>query len=157
MNRVALIALAGLCLATSAQPVVAQTPTLAGTWKLNVAKSRYSPAPMPRAESVTYEAAGQSFTYVVTATEADGSPTRHTGTLVFDGKDYPTSGSPDYDAVSTKQIDPYTGETDRKKNGKVVQVAMRVLSRDGKTMTLTTKGSNAKGQTIDNVGVYDRQ
>lgn len=137
--------------------LAAQTPSLVGTWTLNTSKSKYTPGPMPRSESVTYEAAPQGVTYTVTATEADGSPTRHTGKLIYDGKDYPTSGSPDYDAVATRQIDPYTGETTRKKGGKVVQTARRVLSKDGKTLTLTTKGTNARGQSIDNVGVYERQ
>lgn len=154
-SRVALCALFGFCMAVA--PVVGQTPSLAGTWTLNPAKSKYTPGPMPRSESVTYESTGQSVKYTVTATEADGSPTRHTGSLVYDGKDYPTAGSPDYDAVATRQIDAYTGETTRKKNGKVVQTAVRVLSKDGKTLTLTTKGTNARGASIDNVAVYERQ
>ena len=135
----------------------APAPSLAGTWKMNVAKSTYSPRPVPKSETVTYESSTDGFTYKVTATEADGSPTNLTGALHFDGKDVPTTGSPDYDTVATRRIDANTSETTRKKNGKVVQTVRRVLSRDGRTLTLTTTGSNARGDSIKNVGVYERQ
>jgi hypothetical protein len=45
----------------------------------------------------------------------------------------------------------------RKKAGKQVQTYSRVVSKDGKTMTVTVKGTNAKGQTINNVSVYEKQ
>jgi len=155
--RAAIAFLAEVFLVVSVAPVAAQTPSLAGTWKLNVTKSKYMPRPVPKSESVTYESSKDGFTYKVTATEADGTPTNLTGTLVFDGKDAPTTGSPDYDTVATRRIDAYTSETTRKKNGKVVQTVRRELSRDGRTLTLTTTGSNARGDSIKNVGVYERQ
>lgn len=143
--------------ATSVELGIAQTTSLVGTWKLNLAKSKYTPGSPPGSESVTYESAGQGVKYTVRATEADGKPTFLQGSLIYDGKDYPTAGSADYDTVATKQIDAYTGETTRKTSGKVVQVVIRVLSKDGKTLTLTTKGSNSRGESINNVGVYERQ
>jgi hypothetical protein len=45
----------------------------------------------------------------------------------------------------------------RKKAGKVVLTSTNVLSKDGRTMTITTKGHDAAGQTINNVRVYDKQ
>ena len=45
----------------------------------------------------------------------------------------------------------------RKKAGKVVQTYSRVISADGKTMTLTTSGTNAKGQKVNNVVVYEKK
>jgi hypothetical protein len=50
-----------------------------------------------------------------------------------------------------------TYEVIRKKAGKVVQTSTNVVSKDGKTMTITTKGHNADGQAITNVSVYDKQ
>jgi hypothetical protein len=32
-----------------------------------------------------------------------------------------------------------------------------VISKDGKVMTITTKGTNAKGQAVNNVQVIDKQ
>jgi hypothetical protein len=43
-----------------------------------------------------------------------------------------------------------------KKGGKVVQTIRGVYSKDGKTRTLTSKGTNASGQPTSNVTVWDR-
>ena len=56
-----------------------------------------------------------------------------------------------------KRIDARTTERSDKKGDKVVQVLMRVVSQDGKTMTVTTKGMNTQGQAVNNVGVFDKQ
>ena len=45
----------------------------------------------------------------------------------------------------------------RKKAGKVVLTSTNVVSSDGKTMTITTKGVDADGRPVNNVRVYDRQ
>jgi ribosomal protein S18 len=44
-----------------------------------------------------------------------------------------------------------------KKDGKVVQTLTRVVSEDGKTMTVRVKGTNAQGQPVDNVAVREKQ
>jgi hypothetical protein len=95
--------------------------------------------------------------YKVTQTDVKGMAAHLEGSLVYDGKDYPAKGTEDYDTVATKKIDAYTGETARKKSGNVVQTVIRVRSKDGKTLTLTTKGVNARGESIYNVAVYERQ
>jgi hypothetical protein len=59
--------------------------------------------------------------------------------------------------VSLKRIDARTTERTDKKGDKVVQVLARVVSQDGKTMTVTTKGTNAQGQAVNNVGVFEKQ
>jgi len=38
-----------------------------------------------------------------------------------------------------------------------VTTLTRVVSEDGKTMTVTVKGTNAQGQAVDTVAVYDKQ
>jgi len=45
----------------------------------------------------------------------------------------------------------------RTKAGKVVQTQTRVMSADGKTLTFTGTGTNAIGQQINNIAVYDKQ
>ena len=39
----------------------------------------------------------------------------------------------------------------------MVATSTRVPSEDGKTMTVTTKGTNAQGQATNNVTVWDKQ
>ncbi len=128
-----------------------------GTWKLNVAKSKYSPGPAPKSLTVKVEAAGKGEKVTAEFVDADGTR-RTTGyTANFDGKDYPLTGSQIADTVSLKRIDARTTERTDKKAGKVAQTLRRVVARDGKTMTVTTKGTNAQGQAVNNVGVFEKQ
>jgi hypothetical protein len=131
-----------------------------GTWKLNVTKSKYSPGPAPQSLTVKVEPSGQGGEKVTAEfVNADGTrtTTQYTETN-FDGKDYPLTGSQfGADTVSLKRIDKWTTERTDKKGSTVVQTLRRVVSQDGKTMTVTTKGTNAQGQAMNNVGVFDKQ
>lgn len=128
-----------------------------GTWKLNVAKSKYDPGPAPKSATVTYAAHGDGVTRSGESVAADGATTNMSFTASFDGKDYPVTGSPTYDAISLKRIDENTAEATLKKGGKVVSTARRVVAKDGKTLTLTITGTNADGKPMKNVAVYERQ
>jgi hypothetical protein len=129
---------------------------LHGTWKLNVAKSKYSPGPAPKAAIVKYEAAGDALKVTVDL-ETDKGNRHWEYTTSFDGKDYPVTGNPDSDAASVKRIDAATTETTFKKGGKTTTINKRVVSADGKTLTITIKGTNAEGQAVNNVQVFDKQ
>ena len=61
------------------------------------------------------------------------------------------------DALSLKRIDASTVEFTQKKAGKVVATGTRVISKDGKVMTITTKGTNAKGQAVNDVQVFEKR
>jgi len=128
-----------------------------GTWKLNAAKSKYSPGPAPQSLTVKVEPSGQGEKVTAEFVNADGTRTTTQYTANFDGKDYPLTGSRIADAVSLKRIDARTTVRTDKKGGKVAQTLRRVVSQDGKTMTVTTKGTNAEGQALNNVAVFDKQ
>jgi len=128
-----------------------------GTWKLNVAKSTYSPGPPPQSGTLKVEASTQGEKVTADGINAAGTPTMTRYTANFDGKDHPLAGVPNADTVSLKRIDARTSERTDKKDGKVVQTLTRVVSQDGKTMTVTTKGTNAQGQTVNNVAVWEKQ
>ena len=133
------------------------TDPLIGTWKLNVAKSKYNPGPLPKTVTVTFEMVGPGVKVSIKGVDAQGNPIETQYTANYDGKDYPVTGSPDYDTVSLKRIDARTVASTRKKGGKVVQTLALVLAKDGKLFTGTTKGANAKGQRINNVAVLEKQ
>jgi len=63
----------------------------------------------------------------------------------------------DADALSLTRIDAFTVAFTQKRAGKVVMTGTRTISRDGKVMTLTNKGINAKGQAINDVEVFDKR
>jgi len=128
-----------------------------GTWKLNVAKSKYSPGPAPQSLTVKVEPSGQGEKATAEFVNADGTRTTTQYTANFDGKDSPLTGSRIADTVSLKRIDARTTERTDKKGDKVAQTLRRVVSQDGKTMTVTTKGTNAQGQAVNNVVVFDKQ
>src|SRR5215470_11799596 len=135
----------------------AQTDPIIGTWKLNVAKSKFSPGPPSQSQTLTYEAVGQGYKVTVKGTDAEGKPIDSQFTANFDGKDYPVSGNPGWDTITWKRIDAYKSESTRKKAGKVVGTATRVVSKDGKTLTLTEEGVTTKGEKFRNTVVYDKQ
>jgi hypothetical protein len=83
---------------------------LLGTWKLNVAKSKYSPGPAPKSVTVTYEAAGDGYKRTGESIAADGKKTSFEYTAKYDGKDYPVKGSENFDAISVKRIDDHNTE-----------------------------------------------
>jgi len=48
-------------------------------------------------------------------------------------------------------------KSEEKRDGKVVGIAFRRLSPDGKVMTITDEGTNRKGEKFSQVLVFDRQ
>jgi hypothetical protein len=128
-----------------------------GAWKLNVEKSKFSPGPAPRSNTLKIEASGQGEKITTEGVNSEGGRIATQYTANFDGKDYPLTGSPIADTVSLKRIDARTTVRTDKKDGKVVMTLTRVVSQDGKTMTVTAKGTNAQGQTVNNVTVWEKQ
>jgi hypothetical protein len=128
-----------------------------GTWKLNLAKSKYSPGPPPKSQTLKFEAWEDGVKYTADGIGADGKPTHGEFAAKYDGKDYPFTGNPDADTISYKRVDANTVEAVTKKDGKTTISAKAVISADGKTRTLTMTGKNAKGQDVNNTVVYDKQ
>jgi hypothetical protein len=137
---------------------LAQTDPQVGAWKLNVAKSKYSPGPAPTDGTTTIEAAGAGTKVTVDQTLPDGTKRHYTFTAGYDGKDTPVVGdNPDADTVARTRVNASTVRTVQKKGGKVTTTQTSAVSKDGKTRTVTTEGVNAKGQKVNNVAIYDRQ
>ena len=135
----------------------AQTPKgLAGTWKLNLAKSKFNPGPPPKSMTVTYSPAGEGTKIVVDVTPADGAAQHWEMMATSDGKEHPVKGNPNADTVSYKLVDDRTGESTFKKAGKVTATNTRVLSADGKTLTITSKGTTLDGKPRTDVQVFEK-
>jgi hypothetical protein len=129
-----------------------------GTWKLNIAKSKYSPGPAPKEVTMKIEAKGANG-YHLTQTGADaaGKPIKIDFTANYDSKDTPVTGVTNTDTIAVKRVDANTSESTLKKGGKVVMTVTSVVSKDGKTRTSTFKGTDANGIPVNNVAVYDKQ
>ena len=156
--RLLVFVLAGLTLAP-ASAALAQGEVRVGTWELNLAKSTFSPGPAPMRQTLTFRSAGPHWTALLQGIDASGKPINvdmNNLAITFDGKDHPTA-TVDYDTTAWKRLGGNNYEVIRKRAGKIVLTSTNEISRDGKTMTITTKGVNANGQPVHNVRVYDRQ
>ena len=89
--------------------------------------------------------------------DATGKPMRWEFQAKYDGKDYPFKGNPDADHITYKRIDPFHVEAATTLKGKPGGTTKVVVSKDGKTRTLTQTGKNAQGQAINNVLVFEKQ
>jgi hypothetical protein len=152
------VALGIVVLGFSEVPLPAQeTDPLVGTWELNVAKSKFGPGRAPKNETRTYVVSGQDIKATTKGADSAGKPTAAEFTVNYDGKDRPITGNPDADMLSLKRVDAFTTEFTQKRAGKVAMTGTRIISRDGKTMTITTKGTDATGRTINDVAVFEKR
>ena len=131
--------------------------SVVGTWKLNLAKSTFSPGPGPKSQTRTYAESTKGMTLTLKTTAADGKESIATLTFKDDGKPYPVTGSPDFDMVSVTRVDALTANSTQTKAGAAVGTGVRTVSKDGKTLTFKQKGKHADGSNYDDVSVYDRQ
>lgn len=150
--------------ATPAAKAVPAAQSLAGTWKLNAAKSKYEPADAAAASStVKYAFTGNSLTTTIDQVNTKGQKVHIEYTVNLDGTDGPWKGTidgkpnPAQDGVSVKKLDANTYHVENKLKGKVLTVNHIVVAADGKSRTSTTTGTNAAGVKVHNVAVYEKQ
>ena len=141
---------------SAASLVVAQNSPFVGTWKLNVAKSKFDPGPAPKSQTRTWEPSGK---VSVEGINMEGKPTGYGYTLMGDGKEYPTFGSVPNggDKISSKRINANTIEGNFTRNGKHVETAIFTVSKGGKTLTVDAKGVLPTGQPLHNVTLWEKQ
>lgn len=130
---------------------------LAGVWELNVSKSRFTPGTEIKSQTRTYEVKGNLVKQSIASVDSQGRSLRNESVIHYDGKDYPLDDNPDADTISARETGERTAVTVLKQDGKVVQTVTRTLGADGKTCTFEYKGTNAKGQKIDNLLVFERR
>jgi len=159
--------LLSLVLIVAALPgaVAAQgTESLAGTWKLNAAKSKYDPASLAnKSGTTTYTFSGNSVTANIDQVNAKDQKVHVEYTATLDGADSPWKGTidgkpnPAQDVVSFKKLDANTYHVENKLKGKVLTINHIVVAPDGKSRTVTISGTNAAGQKVNHHVVYDKQ
>ena len=130
-----------------------------GTWKLNLAKSKYNPPELaPKSQTITRESVdGGMMKLVTNGVDAAGKATHNEFSARFDGKDYPWAGQSNADSVSLIRIDDEYYEAIWKLKGEVTITSNTLVSKDGKTLTTTQSGKDAQGRMVLNMSVYDRQ
>jgi hypothetical protein len=128
-----------------------------GTFKLNLAASKWPSSP-PKELTAVVASQGDDYLVTRTGTDADGKPISLKYTYPKKGGPVAvTEGAQSGASATTKKTDDYTWDATIMQDGKVIQTVHTVMSKDGKTLTRTIKGTDAQGKTVDHVEVYDRQ
>jgi len=130
-----------------------------GTWKVNIAKSKYTPAPMPLKSLTTVRETTPDGVKATTTGESTDGAINSSYTAKYDGSwaAVTGTGSP-FDSISIKQVNAnkFTYEA-KQASGKYHATGSAVISSDGKTMTTTIKGTDANGAPMKMTLVYDKQ
>jgi len=138
----------------------AQQNAMIGTWKLNVAKSKYGTAQPPQSQTRTVVAQGKGAKITFEGVAADGSKIAYSYSTLYDGADSPVAGvgqANGADTIAIKQIDSNNVTATLKKAGKVVATTRTSVTKDGKTTTIESQGVGADGKPRNTTSVYDKQ
>jgi len=147
LSAVALFAMAGALFA--ADP-------FEGTWKLNPSKTKFTQGAAPKEEALVVAKQGDDYLVTITGTGESGTPVSIKYTVPMNGGEGKILDGP-YDAVSAKRIDPKTRETIYSKGGHEVRSSHGVVAKDGKSLRVTLKGTDAAGKPVAGTLVFDRQ
>lgn len=149
--------LAAIAFALAAAAPASAADRWIGTWKLNLEKSTYQPGPAPKSQTLKFEEKGGNIKLTVNGVEADGKSMQTGYTSKFDGKEVAFKGNPNADMASPQRIDDGHYRNVWKKGGKETITSDVMVTKDGKQLTVSQTGKDAKGREVKSVEVYDRQ
>ena len=148
--------LIGLVTAFLGGTALAQGEAINGTWKLNTAKSKYEPGPGPKSQTIVISGTDAARKIVVDVAPQSGDAA-HWEVSGAAGAQLPVVGTnPNADHYVFKRINATTLEAQYFRDGKPTIKQTAVVSADGKTLTVTATGTNAQGNSVNNVAVYDK-
>ncbi len=157
-TRSAFLIVVGLSVLLIGSGVAQAADSWLGTWKLNVAKSKYSPGPAPKSQTSHFEAvAGGAVKITVDGVDPAGKATHTEVVTMFDGKEVEYKGAAVAETRAYKRIDDHNYEWVSRVKGKVTTTSRSTVSADGKTRTNVTTGTDAEGKPVNSTGVYERQ
>ena len=154
--------LSGVVFFVAAASVCAQSkddPSI-GSWKLNVAKSKFTSGPPIKADTRSYDVIDGWLIVTTETTQPTGEKTGVRFAAKFDGKEYPQIGrfAPTVSLISYQSVDKRTLKyTVKDTAGKVTSTNTRTVSADGKTMTIEQKSTDGSGRPVLNVELFERQ
>ena len=133
-----------------------------GTWRLNVAKSRFQTSTAPKSQLVTILPDGKDGIKLnVDIVTANGDKSSVAYAAQYDGKQNPRTeagaGAVPGQTVSLTRIDNRTVERIAYLKGKKLTTERWEISSDGRTRTVTQTGVGADGKPVNNVLVYEKQ
>lgn len=134
-------------------------PSFEGTWRLNLAKSKYEGTSAPKSLTRTVTAEGRGLKYSFEGEAADGSKISYGFTTMLDGKDSAITGvgmPAGADAVALEHPSVHHIVGTLKKGGTKIGTVSSAISPDGKTVTVNTK-AKIDGKEVKTEQVYEKQ
>jgi hypothetical protein len=142
-------------LVTSAR---ASTDPFVGKWVLDVERSKYPAKACPKSMVIEMETVGAGIRYRSDATYANGGKVHSDYTADYDGNQAIVRGAHGMMLpVFLKRIDGHTVVASYTRALMVVATSRRVVSRDGKLMTITTTSKDHSGARVTSISVYAKQ
>jgi len=127
-----------------------------GTWKLNLAKSKYKSGAKPKGQTATISESGNDVDVILSSTFDDDTSFTWHYTIPAHGGQGKVIDMP-YDGVTSKWIAANEREVQYLKDGKTVITGHSKLSANRNTLTSNVTGVDMQGNPIDFIAVYDRQ
>jgi hypothetical protein len=130
-----------------------------GSWTLDVAHSTIRQGSAPIDETAVYEMTADGAIKVSSDGES-ASGARWAGELAtyrYDGKDYALRSYEYGDTLAVTRVDSRTSTAVFKREGKIVGHMKCVVSRDGRKLTETIKGTDSTGKKIAETFVFRKQ
>lgn len=128
-----------------------------GLWELDPQGSQYEYGQPPLSGRYHIHPHGDGYLITMEWSTAKGQSHRLSYRGIPDGKEYPSENPAVADTVSMNRVDHRTLDSTAKKAGHVTSYACRVLSADGRTMTITQSGTTPEGRDFTNLSIYKRR
>lgn len=150
LTGLAFLVLLAAGLSAAANPMV-------GTWKMNMEKSTFSPGPAPKSSTIVISMDDDWIVSEANTVQADGQTVTRKNRYKLDGKEYPYDGPGGKGTImGTRKDDHHTSATIKYDDGGMTK-STATISEDGNVRTLTTSGTNAKKEKVQNTIVYDKE
>lgn len=155
MNRTILSSIAVCLLMASAS---ASSDPFVGRWILHPEHSKYPLGACPKRMVIEMKSIGNGIRYHSETTYSNGSAMQSNYQAQYNGAEsIVVGGRGMLLPVSLKRVDSHTVVASYKRFLQVVATSRRVVSADGRSMTITTTSKDVKGLRVTSVGVYERQ
>jgi hypothetical protein len=149
-------ALAAVMLAIGAAAADERDPFV-GIWELDTSLSKYESMDMPQKMLIVMQAAPQGVQYRSDTTFVDHRVSSAAYTAEYDGRPAMVTGDAGLMApVVLKRKDRYTVDAVYVRGFQTIASSHRVISADGRIMTITTSSKSAQGTDIVNIGIYHK-
>ncbi len=147
----------GLMLAVAFAHASTSDPFM-GKWKLDVRQSHYPPRACPKSMMIEMKPADRGVWYHSDATYGNGGEIHAEYTAAYDGREVLVSGTRGLLLpVSLKRVNSHAVVATYSRGMQAVATSKRVVSPDGKVMTITTTSVDASGKKSTTIGVYQRE